>query len=213
MRSESKILAEDMPQFMDARIKIHGKPSVSDIKMVQDFRVKNKNKITPKLAKQFDELEKTMVAFYAPIDFKKLESQINQISFRSDVTQSINDFLKKSEKVTSPEILVTEIADILCLLRQEIPFLKRSSDKLLLLDFSNELEDILLLKSQEWQPETLKGLLNKIQIFGYAATGTGLIEVGEWAAIEPYLLADSYHNDKSIGQLNDFLSTARGLVE
>lgn len=213
MRSESKILAEELPSFMDARIKIHGKPSLSDIKMVKDFRVKNQSKITPKLSKQFDELEQTMVAYHAPINFEKLKSQISQISFKNGVIQNITDFLNDNEKDTSPEILVTQIADILCLLRQEMPSLNKSSDKLLLLDFSNELEDILLQKSQAWQPETLKGLLQKIQTLGYAATGTGLIEVGEWGATEPYLITDSYHNDRSIAQLNDFLATARGLVE
>lgn len=213
MRSDSKILAEDMPQFMDARIKIHGKPSVSDIQMVQNFRAKNQAKITPKLSAQFDALEQTMIAFYAPINFEELAIQIDQVSFKSEIAQRIKQFLNESKNAKAPEIFVTEIADMLCILRQEIPTLSRSSDKLLLLDFTNELEDILLLKSQEWQPNTLKELLQKIQTLGYAATGTGLIEMQEWAAIEPYLLPDTYHNDKSIEQLNDFLATSRGLVE
>ena len=58
MRSESKILAETYPKFMDARIKIHGKPSVSDIQMVQEFRAKHKGDLSDEVKKQFDQLEK-----------------------------------------------------------------------------------------------------------------------------------------------------------
>ncbi|WP_405252669.1 PEP/pyruvate-binding domain-containing protein [Dokdonia sp. Asnod3-C12] len=213
MRSESKILAEDYPKFMDARIKIHGKPSVSDIQMVQEFRAKHKGNLSDKLKSQFDALEKTMAAFYAPINFKELQAQVNRVSVKNELTERITSFLTNSERDASPEILVPEIADILCLIRQEIETLDRGSDKLTMLDLSNELEDILLIKTQEWKPETLKSLLYKIQTLGYAATGTGLIEMNEWAAVEPYLIADSYHNDKSVAQLNDFLATSRGLVE
>ncbi len=213
MRSESKILAEDYPKFMDARIKIHGKPSVSDIQMVQNFRANHKDDLTEDLKRQFDALEKTMAEFYSPINFKELQGQVNNISVKNELTERITSFLKNSEKDASPEKLVPEIADILCLIRQEITSLKRGSDRLTMLDLSNELEDVLLIKTQEWEPETLKDLLFKIKTLGYAATGTGLIEQNEWAAVEPYLLADSYHNDKSVEQLNDFLATARGLVE
>ena len=37
MRSQSKVIAEAFPKFMDVRIKIHGKPDKTDIKAVQDF--------------------------------------------------------------------------------------------------------------------------------------------------------------------------------
>ncbi len=213
MRSESKILAEEYPKFMDARIKIHGKPSVSDIQMVQEFRSKNKNDLTTDLEKQFDQLEETMTAFYAPINFKELKNQLSTLSIENELTARISQFLASSEREATAQKLVPEIADVLCLIRQDITTFNRGSDRLTLLDLSNELEDILLLKTQEWEPETLKELLYKIQTLGYAATGTGLIELSEWAAVEPYLLADSYHNDKSVKQLNDFLATARGLVE
>ena len=213
MRSESKILAEDYPKFMDARIKIHGKPSVSDIQMVQEFRAKHKGNLSEKLKTQFDALENTMAAFYAPINFKELQAQVNRISVKNELTERITNFLTNSERDATAEKLVPEIADLLCLIRQEIETLDKGSDKLTMLDLSNELEDILLIKTQEWKPETLKGLLYKIQTLGYAATGTGLIEMNEWAAVEPYLIADSYHNDRSVAQLNDFLATSRGLVE
>jgi len=213
MRSESKILAEDYPKFMDARIKIHGKPSVSDIQMVQEFRANHKGNLSEKLKTQFDALENTMAAFYAPINFKELQAQVNRISVKNDLTERITNFLTNSERDATAEKLVPEIADLLCLIRQEIATLDKGSDKLTMLDLSNELEDILLIKTQEWKPETLKGLLYKIQTLGYAATGTGLIEMNEWAAVEPYLIADSYHNDRSVAQLNDFLATSRGLVE
>ena len=213
MRSESKILAETYPKFMDARIKIHGKPSVSDIQMVQEFRAKHKGDLSDEVKKQFDQLEKTLAEFYKPINFKELQSQVNAISVKNDLTERISTFLETAARDTSAQILVPEIADVLCYIRQDVLSLARSSDRLAMLDLSNELEDILLIKTQEWQPETLKELLYKIQTLSYAATGTGLIELNEWAAVEPYLKADSYHNDKSVEQLNDFLTTARGVVE
>lgn len=212
MRSESKILAEEYPKFMDVRIKIHGKPSVSDIQMVQEFRAKHKNDLSDSLKRKFDALEKTMTEFYTPINFKELQAQVDKIS-QNDLTAQITAFLSNSERDTTAEILVPQIADILCIIRQDITGLKSGSDRLMLLDLSNELEDILLLKTQEWKPETLKELLFKIKTLGFAATSTGLIEMNEWAEVEAYLTADSYHNDKSVAQLNDFLATSRGLVE
>lgn len=213
MRSESKILAEEYPKFMDARIKIHGKPSVSDIQMVQEFIAKHNNEFTAPLQEKFDALEETLVAFYTPIDFTELQAQVDQIETKTALTEQITQFLSRSARDASAEILVPEIADILCVIRQDITSLEKGSDRLTMLDLSNELEDILLLKTQEWQPETLKELLFKIKTLGYAAASTGLIEMSEWGAVEPYLLADSYHNDKSVAQLNDFLATSRGLVE
>lgn len=213
MRSESKILAEEYPKFMDARIKIHGKPSASDIKMVQDFRNQHKGKMSAASSKLIDALESTMKEFYAPIDFEELKGKVKDISITNDLTKRVVDFMDNSAKDATAEKIVPEIADVLCYIRQDILTLDSGSDRLKMLDLTNELEDILLLKTQEWQPENLKGLLYKIKTLGYAATSTGLIELNEWAAVEPYLIADSYHNDKSVGQLNDFLTTARSIVE
>ena len=52
MRSQSKVLAEDFPDFMDTRIKIHNKPDISDIKRVRDFQKSHKDPITPERKKQ-----------------------------------------------------------------------------------------------------------------------------------------------------------------
>ncbi len=213
MRSESKTLAEEFPKFMEARIKIHGKPDVSDIQMVQEFRAKNKDKLTPALIKEFEQLEKTMAAFYAPIDFEALKGQLSQIKSDDVLISRVKTFLENGSKDQNAQKLVTEIADVLCYIRQDITSLTRANDKLLMLDLTNELEDILLLKTQEWQPENLGELLQKIETLSYATAGTGLIELGEWYAIEPYIVAESYHDDKSVAQLNDFLTTSRGIVE
>ncbi|TVZ51299.1 PEP/pyruvate-binding domain-containing protein [Dokdonia sp. Hel_I_53] len=213
MRSESKILAEEYPKFMEARIKIHGKPSVSDIQMVQQFREEHADDLSDDLKKQFNKLEETLAEFYQPINFKELQKQVDRISVKNKLTEGITDFLTNSGRDASAEKLVPQIADILCLIRQDIQTLDRGSDRLTMLDLSNELEDILLIKTQEWQPQKLKELLLKIQSLGYAATGTGLLEMNEWAAVEQYLIADSYHNDRSVAQLNDFLTTSRGVVE
>jgi len=213
MRSESKTIADGYPKFMDVRIKIHGQPDVTDIRRVSEFNTKHRDKLSPELKKEMDKLIQTLNEYYAPVNFKALTRQLSNVREKNELIESLESALKFAEETTDPEQFVGVFAEALCRTRQDITTLSRSSDRLTILDLTNEFENIILKKTQEWQPETLKDLLQKIQTSSYATIGTGLLESNEWQAVEGYIEPMSYHNDKSLAALNDFLLTARGVVE
>ncbi|TYP75066.1 PEP/pyruvate-binding domain-containing protein [Aquimarina intermedia] len=213
MRSESKVIADEFPDFMDLRVKIHGQPGREDIALVQNFRQQYATKLTPELNQEFEKLEKTLLDFYAPVDFDRLKRQINKITTDTPTKQKILTFLEEYKNEERPENMVPVIADLLYAIREHSIDFKGGANRLILLDFSNELENILLRKSQEWKPDELQGLLDKIQALTYAAAGTGLVELWECTSINSLLENYTSQNKLSIGDLTDFLETSRSILE
>ncbi|GEQ87012.1 hypothetical protein ULMS_25200 [Patiriisocius marinistellae] len=213
MRSQSKTVADDFPKFMDARIKIHGKPTIEDIEMVRNFQIKFENDLKPKTKEELTNLQKTMAEFYAPLDLTTLRKQVQNISKNNATRIRLLEFLDTYNDTDKPELLVPQLADILCVIRTEITDASSGNDRLLLLDLSNAVEDVLLKKSQEWQPDDVLGLLEKIRHLSLAAAGTGLIELWEWEKVKPQLEVHLGNADVTLEQLNDFLNTSRGIVE
>ncbi|MAZ71739.1 MAG: phosphoenolpyruvate synthase [Flavobacteriaceae bacterium] len=213
MRSQSKVIADEFPKFMDARIKIHGNPTKEDIKMVQNFEKEHSEKLSENLKTALKELKQTMVQFYAPINTTTLSNQVQRISKSNETRARLLDFLENYNIEDEPSQNIPKLADILCVIRTEITDKTTGNDRLLLLDLSNSIEDILLKNSQEWQPEDLLGLLEKIRHLSLAAAGTGLIELWEWEKIKPELEIHLGQTEVTIAQLNNFLQTSRGVVE
>ncbi len=213
MRSQSKIIAEEFPDFMDVRIKIHGKPDKTDIQLVTNFRKKYDSKLSNELKRDFSKLTQTLQNFYAPIDSEELKKQVSKISSDSEIKKQLFSFLSEYDKSVSNATSVQKIADILCTIRENITRNTTGSDRLIILDLSNELENILLKRTQEWKPEQLKELLQKIYALSYAASGTGMIELWEWQRVQPILQSYLSKNELTINELNDFLTAARSIVE
>ncbi len=213
MRSQSKNVADEFPKFMDARIKIHGKPTIEDIEMVRNFQSKYENDLKPKTKEELTNLQKTMAEFYAPLDLTTFRNQVLQISKNNETRARLLQFLDTYKDTDKPEMLVPQLADILCVIRTDITDAKSGNDRLLLLDLSNAIEDVLLKKSQEWQPDDVLGLLEKIRHLSLAAAGTGLIELWEWEKVKPQLEVHLGKEDVTLEQLNKFLNTSRGIVE
>jgi len=213
MRAQSKVVGDEFPKFMDARIKIHGNPSIEDIEMVRNFQVKYDDKLSSTQKKTLTELQETMAKFYAPLNVESLRGQAEKISERNKTRARILSFFNSYSDVDPPNKTVPLLADILCVIRTEITDASTGEDRLELLDLSNAMEDVLLKKTQEWQPEDLQGVLEKIRHLSLAAAGTGLIELWEWEQIEPRLEIHLGKEDLTIAELNEFLQTSRGVVE
>jgi len=213
MRSQSKVIADNFSKFMDARIKIHGNPTKEDIAMVQKFQKDYEDKLSSTLKTELNALEETMIQFYAPINTETLKNQVERISKNNATRTRILQFLEAYDTNANPSQNVAKLADILCVIRTEITEDTSGNDRLLLLDLSNSMEDILLKQSQEWQPDDLLGLMEKIRHLSLATAGTGLIELWEWDKIEPELEVHLGQPNLTIEQLNDFLQTSRGVVE
>ncbi len=212
MRSQSKIIAEEFPDFMEARIKIHGKPDKTDIQLVTNFLQEYDSELSSELKKDFKELNQTLQKFYAPIDAEELKKQVSKIS-DGKIKKQLLSFLNEYDENVSDAMSVQKIAEVLCNIRENITLNTTGNDRLLILDLSNELENILLRRTQEWKPRSLKELLQKIYALGYAASGTGMIELWEWQKVQPTLQSYLSKDELTINELNDFLTAARSVVE
>lgn len=212
LRSESKILAEEFPQFMDARVKIHGQPDINDIILVREFRQKYADQLTPDLKSKFEELSNTLAQYYAPLDMQSLQKQAQAISGSPDVKKELINFTNTYDNESPADVLIPQLSELLCNIRTQVYQIPQSKDRLELLDISLKLEEMLLKKSASWEPENLKSLLDKIYYLSYATAGTGLIELWEWEAVAPILYPIKYR-DVSLGELNTILTTARNVVQ
>lgn len=213
MRSESKVLAEEIPSFMNIRVKIHGNPQKSDILLVQNFIKKNDSKLSLQEKKGLEALIETMQQFYAPLDFTKIDNEIASIKGKSIVTEQLKEFSKNFNKNNSAKKIVESSSIILTSIRKDILRFQSSEDRLLLLDISNQLENVLLIETQNWQPETLHQTIEKIETLACVALGTGLLEFWEHQEIENKLINAKNAKQLSVNELNDLLTTARSIVE
>ncbi|MBE14718.1 MAG: phosphoenolpyruvate synthase [Cytophagaceae bacterium] len=213
MRVESKLLAEAHPSFMDIRIKIHGQPQQSDIDLVKAYLSQNKASLASASLQDFEELINTMQRYYAAVDVDRLYDETTQISEQQQLTKEIIVFLESYRQTKDSKQLVVALSHLLYRIRQDIPQFQQASNRLALLDLSNEFETILLREVQNWQPDTLDGLLQKIHALLCAAAGTGLLEIWEYQAIQDQLSAFQLQDTLTIAQLNELLNMARSSVE
>ena len=213
MRSQSKTISEDIPSFMDIRIKIHGQPEVSDIQLVENYLKENNKKLSDENQKEFNSLITTMESYYAPIDFAVLEKEIKALPASNITTKAILTFISDNKNNPSARALIVDIAEILSVIRQNITTYHSSKNRLQLLDLSNQLEHTLLQEVQNWKTNTLGESLDKINTLACAAMGTGLIENWEYDAVETLISDDIANEDLSISELNTLLTTTRSIVE
>lgn len=213
MRSESKVLAEEVPEFMDIRIKIHGNPEKTDIYLVESFIKKNASKIDSKEKKIFDKLLQTMQEFYAPLNYKTIANEISKIKDKNNVLSSLNDFLNEDKSNLSAKDIVIKITENLDFLRYNITLFNNSKDRLVLLDLTNQLEKILLIETQKWQPDTLEETILKTQTLTCASYATGLVEAWEFDLIKPIYATTLLKDKITLKDLNSLVTSARRVVE
>lgn len=212
MRSESKVIAEEFPEFMDVRVKIHGQPEVSDLALVQNFRQEYNYELTPELKEQFDALVATLNEYYSPINLERLKNEVSSIKGEFDVKSQLLDFTTDFDNNTPAYNIIPEISDLLCNIRTQITQVKKASERLTLLDVSLKLEEMLLKKTADWEPEDLRELLEKNYYLSYATAGTGLLEVWEWEEVASVIAPINY-TTVSLAELNSILNTSRSIVQ
>lgn len=213
MRSESKVLAEEVPSFMDIRIKIHGNPQKTDILLVENFMREKATKIPEKSKKTFEKLLKTMAAFYAPLNYKTIATELAKIKDDSKVLASLKDFIAEDKSTLTSKDIVLKITENLKLIRENIHTFKNGRNRLQLLDLSNQLEKILLIETQNWNPETLEETILKVETLTRAAYANGLLESWEFETVKP-IFTNALKSDKTtLGELNSLVTNARRIVE
>ena len=213
MRSESKILAEEIPSFMDIRIKIHGNPQKTDIDLVKNYIQKNNSKLSLQEKKDLKNLIVTMEQFYAPLDFNKIDKEVASLNGNLMVVEEIKNFSTYYKSNKSSKKIVENSASILANIRGNILDFKSSKDRLKLLDISNQLENILLIETQNWQTESLAETIRKIEVLTCASLGSGLLEFWEFDRIEKNFKSALDNQNITILELNNLLNTSRSIVE
>ena len=211
MRSQSKVLSDLFPSFMDIRVKIHGQPEFADVEKVKQFKVKNNLKLTNELNSKFDELIVTMVKYYQPIDISLL-SQKTPLLKNTAIGNSIKEYAAKNGNENKPAVLVTETAKLLLDIRNAVLIEKRASARLQLLDTSLKLEEIIFKNATKWNPLTIQELLNKTYYLAMATAGAGYIELWEWNQVE-VVLKPQNTTSLTLSELSTILERARSIVE
>tara|TARA_R110002050_G_scaffold261556_1_gene401576 strand:+ start:33561 stop:36467 length:2907 start_codon:yes stop_codon:yes gene_type:complete len=211
MRSQSKIISDISPAFMDLRVKIHGQPEINDIEKVKTFKEKNSTKLTAAINKQLEALVVTMTDFYKPIDIKSFETRTSLLK-ETNIGKAIRNYATTNNSTTSPNELIPATAELLLQIRERLVSEKKAAARLQLLDTSLKLEEIIFKNAPLWKANTIKELLTKICYLGMASAGSGYIEVWEWEQIQSTLSA--YETDNmSLETLTEVLENARRQVE
>ncbi|WP_339661501.1 PEP/pyruvate-binding domain-containing protein [uncultured Polaribacter sp.] len=213
MRSESKILAEVYPSFMEIRIKIHGNPQKSDIELVKEFLVKNDSKLKTETKKSFQKMLETMALFYAPLDFKKLSDISGKIKSDKKIVAELQNYFSTYKDLNGPKSILEETASILSSIRYSVNQKMLASDKLILLDLSNILETNAIIESENWETTTLQETVDKLETLTCAAFGTGLLELWEFNEIENQLATLKSKQEITVEELNSLLNLGRNIVE
>ncbi|MFK7807004.1 MAG: PEP/pyruvate-binding domain-containing protein [Saprospiraceae bacterium] len=211
IRALSKLIAEEYSSFMDLRIKIHGQPDAGDVKEVEAFYEKHKDKMAAAQQKQMEDLLIDMKNFYAPVDINSLKGLLKKVPSDSDIHNNVSDFIKEFSASNSLEEKLKLSATTLLDIRVEMPEVKSRKARLALLDLSIALENIFVRSIGEWKPASITEMADKIFISGKVATGTGFLELWEWNAIKSSLKESPANNDTEAKQT--YLADARRLVE
>lgn len=213
MRTQSKTLSEDYSAFMDLRIKIHGKPEASDIGLVKAFDKKHESKLSDELKRNISNLIQTMEAYYAPINFKELEADLKKLNPANSATKDILTHAESIKNADSPQSIILNAAKALSAIRQNILSYSKSSERLLLLDVSNELEHALIAQVQDWKAPTIYENLEKVNTLVCAAMGTGLLEEWEYQTLETQIGIALMAGTIELQDLIQVLTVSRSAVE
>lgn len=210
MRSQSKVISDQFQKFMDLRVKIHNNPEAVDVEKTIAFKKENLEKLTPVLQLKIDELISTMGQFHKPINIENISKKASKLGVDSDIYATAQQIAKISEINSRSKII--ESSKLLLAIRQSILQEKNSNKRLILFNLANDIDQLLISKSNEWNPATIEQQLEKIYYLSMAAAGTGAIELWEWEKVNE-ILKPSNNQSISLEKLLEILETARGVVE
>ena len=212
VRAVSKNISEAYPAFQDLRVKIHGQPEASDIERVQSFQQKHARKISTPVNNQMEQLLEDMRLMYRPVDLMILEEFLAPISSRYPIKTEIKNYITEHRTSTTSPSRITATAELLLAIREALPIIKSAELRLALLDISILLEELYFKEIATWKPTTTANVMDKICYTTMASTGAGFLERWEWEAIEGQL-AVPLQSNLSLKKVNDYLATARRVVE
>ncbi len=211
MRSRSKVISDLFPGFMDLRVKIHSDPQVADLKQVEQFLTKNRSSMEPAVIQEFQGLIRTMKDFYTPFDIQSLSSYVKKLQ-GEEFSRRLAAFVEGYADITEPSSLIPASAELMWEIRRESLSGISPTDRLLMLEISLKLEEVIFRYESDWKPANLKDQLKKICHIGLASAASGYMEIWEWEQLSP-VLTGYERASISLEELNYLLSRSRSAVE
>lgn len=218
IRTTSMAIADSLPEFMDIRVKIHGKPDPSDLERVTKFRSVNQGKVKPKIDELLTQLEQDLKTIYLTSRTEKLRQYLGEFPVNHPAGYQLRVALNAfgGGKTAAPADIKTRcaaLAHLLWSIRKNLPRTETPAKRLKLMDLSLEAENLLFTELSGWRPATLRALLEKNYQLAKAAAGTGLLELQEWAALEAALLPPVNTDQLSFEQMAAIADQSRRAVE
>ena len=201
IRSDSKILSDSIPSFLNIRIKLHGQPDETDLEKIRQYR--KRYTFDEKWNEKFDQLEKDLIEAYKPTTVKNLSSFLKVLPKKHALTIKLKELIYKLENNSeiNPDRL-EEMTSLLWDCRHNITEIDKAKTRLTVFDLSIMLETIIFSQINSWQPATLRGILDKANILITAAAACGFLEIWEYETIQPYLHINENEINLSQDQLN-----------
>ena len=217
IRARSKDIADRYPEFMDLRIKIHGRPGAEDAGAVREFMAAHEQALRDNnLYEGASELVIDIASAYGGSGLASITDLLSSVSQDDTLYRRIGAFVTtqsatgEREHVIARLTAATELS--LAIRRSLVDDPRRATQRLALLDINNELGDLIFRTASDWQPTVAREQMEKICYLGQAATGAGFVELWEHDA-GGALLADPNYQYIWPDMLTAYLDNARRFVE
>ncbi len=212
VRAISKELSDQLPSFMDLRVKLHGQPDQGDIDLVKAYQTKNSQKLSKEQNEQFVQLIEQMNLLYKPVDINDFKVYLKRLPNSWPLSKTMKEMIDGYPSEQDASRRAALLAATAWGIRQEITTAMKSSTRLALIDASNRLEVLLNREASIWKPTTLAGQLDKIYTLTKASAGFGYLEKWEWEQLEN-LLTISNKQQLTLLELSNYSDNARRSVE
>lgn len=211
IRSLSREISDSVPSFLNIRIKIHGQPEAADMIAVKKYRDNNQRNLNDIQLKKMGELISHMESVYQPANLASIKASLKNIPKADEPGLSIDAFIRHYNTFTAKE-KIKELSKTIFVIRENMASVKKSTDRLALMDASVKMEEILFREIVSWENKTLEDLLEKIYYLGLASAGCGYIEMWEWEKLKPVLFPP-VSTAFSLENLNERLEVSRRMLE
>lgn len=212
VRSLSKEISDNLPAFLDLRVKIHGLPDEGDIGRVRDFQHAYKDKIPATLSTKFDQLIRELVTLYRPFQVSDFDRYRRQLPGESEAAGIMTLFMEQYPTLPFPPERCQLISHTALQLRRQLVVPMKSTARLALIDISNNLERLLHNEASQWQAESLQDVYSQIYCLSEAAAAFGFLELWEWEQLKEKLTVPE--NDMiTLQQLSEYSEHSRHVAE
>ncbi|MCW3788190.1 PEP/pyruvate-binding domain-containing protein [Plebeiibacterium sediminum] len=211
IRLISKEISDTVASFLNIRVKIHGQPDESDINEVRNYLLKNKSQLSPEIIAKLEKLIKSMDQLYHQDHVGVVKMLSGKIA-SSELKVSIGTYNTELQKSKSSDEKFRVATQMLVFVRNQINTKIKANDRLLLLDISLKLEEILRNESPKIVCKTTGEQVQIIELFFDAVYGCGYIEEWEWNTIKKDMITIS-NESVTVNELNKFYRSSLSVIE